>query len=127
MKSNYPLTKTSELRVKLYVKDFYKMRRFYKNFLGYPIAAEWAEKNSKGMMFNAGSAVIELLWEPGKYNPVKNCRLSLKIKDVWKLWKKVKDHGDIVFHIRDNPWGDTSFAINDPEGFEITFFSPTKR
>lgn len=124
----YPLTKTTEFRLKLYPKDFFLVKDFYENTLGYPIVNSWDYGNDKGVMFNAGTAIIELITPRGEYLPIQGSNISLQVEDVWALWEKLKDHPNIVKPLGLNPWvgGDVSFRINDPEGFRISFFSPKK-
>jgi catechol 2,3-dioxygenase-like lactoylglutathione lyase family enzyme len=74
----YPLTKVQEFRLKLYVKDFDKSREFYQDLLGYSVVNEWdrGEKDKK-VMFNTGSAIIELLTPEGGYVPLQGSSISL--------------------------------------------------
>ena len=57
------------------------------------------------------------------HNP--SCDVSLRVSDVQSLWNELKDRSQVIFGLRDNSWGDTSFCIADPGGFRLTFFSPT--
>ena len=123
--SNNERTHVSEFRLKLYPKNFDLTKSFYQNILSFPIITEWNEADDDcGVMFDTGAGIIELL-TPEEYIPVAACSISLAVKDVWTLWSKLKDITPIVHALRDNAWGDISFAIKDPEGFAITFF--TKR
>ncbi len=116
------LTKVTEFRLKLYPKNFSTMRNFYERKLGFPIVHEWSDKN-KGVMFKVGDAILELLGGHAEKGPSKGADISLKVPDVWKLWEKLKDYDKIIFKLRENAWGDVSFCITDPEGFQITFFT----
>lgn len=119
--------KVTELRVKLYPEDFATSKQFYKDILGFEIAREWDRgQTDKGVMFNTGSGVIELLSKGEKEN-VKGCSLSLEVENVKALWEKLKDNATVVFALRDNSWGDTSFCIADPGNFELTFFTKTSK
>ena len=73
-------------------------------------------------MFKAGQGIIELLNE-GRQKKVEGGGISLEVKDVWKLFKRIK--AKVVFSMRNNDWGDSSFCIRDPSGLEITFFTKT--
>lgn len=120
----YPLTQTIQFRVKLYPQDFSKVRDFYEKLLGYPILNSWDGENNKGVMFDTGVAIIELLTPKAGYVPVKGVGLSLMISDVWQLWEKLQDHPNITKPFSVSSWGDAGFQIADPEGFLITFFTP---
>ena len=78
-------------------------------------------------MFDTGSGIIELLVPKKKYANPQGVDVSLQVKNVGKLWNKLKEKTDIVFPPRDNTWGDTSFCIQDPEGFRLIFFTETKQ
>lgn len=122
----YFLTKTNEFRLKLYPSNFKKVKDFYENILNFPLLDSWGGETN-GAMFNTGAGVIELLTPKQEYISVLGTAVSLGVDDVWKLWKEIKDKVKIVHAIRDNSWGDTSFRISDPEGFEITFFTKTNK
>lgn len=127
-KSIQKLTLVTEFRFKLYPKDFYKVKDFYENVLSYQIVDSWDSENDKGVMFNTGDAILELLTPKDGYKPVQGAGLSLMVKDVWTLWEKLKDHPNIIKPLSLHPssWGDVGFRIADPEGFQITFFTPDK-
>jgi len=113
-----------QFRLKLYPKDFARVRSFYETYLGFPVINEWDRgEDDRGVMFTVGSAILELLSPEGGYKPISGSDLSLEVPNVTELWEQVKDDGNIVHSLRDNPWGDTSFCISDPEGFAITFFT----
>ena len=119
------LTKVQEFRVKLYPKNYQASVLFYRNVLLFPVIKEWDRAADQGTMFDTGLAIIELLHE-GNPQPVNGCDLSLEVADVWKLFKDLKQKAKIVFPLRDNEWGDSSFCVADPSGFEITFFTKTE-
>ncbi len=124
MKSN--LTAVSELRVKLYVSDFAGRRAFYAEVVGWPVIEEWNHgPNQRGVMFDTGSGVLELLYERGAGPHATNCDVSLRVPDVWQLWQELRNDAQVVFPLRDNAWGDSSFCIADPGGFRLTFFTVT--
>ncbi len=117
-------TQVKEFRLKLYVNNFEKVKDFYANILQFPIANEWNRGvDDKGIMFDTGSGIIELLSPDENYVPVQGCDVSLEVIDVHALWQYVQDKAIIIFSIRKNDWGDTSFCIADPEGFHLTFFT----
>ena len=124
-KNIYPLTRTNEFRLKLYPSDFKKVKDFYENVLSFPLLNSWVGETS-GAMFNAGASIIELLTPKEEYVPIRGAAVSLGVDDVWKLWEELRGKIKIVHDLRNNSWGDTSFRVSDPEGFEITFFTKTK-
>jgi catechol 2,3-dioxygenase-like lactoylglutathione lyase family enzyme len=53
--------------------------------------------------------------------------LTIEVDDVDKIYKEIKKLGiDIKIDIRDEPWGDRHFAIQDPNGIgiDIVKYSP---
>ncbi len=120
----YPLAKVKEFRLKLYVKDFSESKNFYQNFLGYPVIKEWDRgEKDRGIMFDTGTTVLEVLTSEAGYKPLQGVDVSWEVEDVGKLWQKFKDYKNVIFELRDNDWGDTSFKIKDPDGFGLTFFT----
>jgi len=117
-----PLFKVSEFRLKLYPQNYKECLRFYRDVLYFPIIQQWDRKDSKGVMFDTGAAIIELLWD-GSSVKAKGVDISVQVKDVWTLASKLKGKVKVIHPLRDNAWGDTSYAIQDPAGFEITFFT----
>lgn len=117
----------TEFRLKLYPKDFKIVRKFYEHTLQLPIINQWDRGEAdRGVMFQVGPAVLEILSPEQAYRPLTGSGLSLEVLDLHALWDELKDVAPVVFEIRDNPWGDTSFCIADPEGFEITFFEKAR-
>ena len=118
------MTDIAEFRLKLYPKDFQTVQAFYEQTLGLPLLNEWDRgEHDKGVMFKVGTAVLELLTPEEAYRPITGVGLSLEVSDVHTLWQELQAKAPVIFTIRDNPWGDTSFCIADPEGFEVTFFT----
>ena len=121
------LTKVYEFRVKLYVKNFYKTKDFYNKILNYKLIKSWDEHEDQGAMFDTGNGVIiELLTPDNNYKKIQGCDVSLRVKDVWKLYSELKNKVKIIKKLSNRKWGDTDFKIKDTEGFNITFFSKTK-
>ncbi len=113
-----------QFRLKLYPNNFDLVRNFYENVLGFNAVKDWDRGNDdKGVMFDVGGAILELLSRKEKNRSAVGSDISLWVEDVHTLWDAMKDSQKIIFPLRDNEWGDTSFCISDPEGFEITFFT----
>lgn len=114
-----------EFRLKLYPKDFYKVRNFYEKELGFKVTNEWDRGElHKGVMFNVGTTTLELLSPEDGYQPVVGASASWEVPNVHELWKHWEGKPNVFHPLRDNAWGDTSFGISDPEGFKISFFTP---
>jgi catechol 2,3-dioxygenase-like lactoylglutathione lyase family enzyme len=117
-------TKETEFRLKIYPKEFEKVREFYEKTLGYRVAKEWNRgEDDLGVMFDTGTAVIELLSPVDLGVPVSGVDVSLHVEDSKKLWERLKNEVEVVKELHHTDWGDTAFTISDPEGFEITYFT----
>lgn len=58
----------------------------------------------------------------------KGMYLTIEVDDVDKIYKKLKKNGlPITIEIRDEPWGDRHFAIQDPNGISIDIVKYTPR
>jgi predicted enzyme related to lactoylglutathione lyase len=114
-------TRVKQFRLKLYVSDLTTRRRFYEEVIGWPMLTEF----ESGVMYDTGAAVFELLRHPEPEPHSSSCDVSLEVDDVHTLWRRLENCAKVVFPLRDNPWGDTSFCIADPGGFRLTFFSLT--
>ena len=120
--------KVSEFRLKLHPKNFHAVKEFYGDVLHFPVTDQWDNgEKDKGVMFSVGSTTLELLTPKNDY-PLAGTggtSIALEVVDVMGLWNELRDKTPVVFEPRDNSWGDTSFCISDPEGFQITFFTKT--
>ncbi|MDA1079901.1 MAG: hypothetical protein O2840_04415 [bacterium] len=114
-------THVQEFRFIRLVHDLKVQRAWYEKTFDWPVVDEW----SHGVMFDTGVAVFELIQETD-VEASSGSRIAISVPDVWSLFQRIKDHVTLIFPLRDNSWGDTSFRIVDPEGFPITFFTPTK-
>ena len=60
-----------------------------------------------------------------KFSSVSSIKLlSMKVKNVKKLYDHFCKKNITLGELKDNPWGDTSFNLIDPEGNRIAFFTP---
>ena len=118
------IARVKEFRLKLYPDNFDKMRSFYADILGYPVINEWNHgKTERGVMFDTGGAILELLLPQDGHKPLQGVSVSWEVDDVVLLWEEIKNKVPVEFEPRHNTWGDTSFRITDPEGLKITFFT----
>ncbi len=114
----------SEFRLKLYPKNFALVREFYEKQLQFPVVNEWDRgDDDKGVMFNVGGTILELLSPSEGYQPIVGADLSLEVPNVQELWEEMKDKHNVLHPIGHNDWGDTSFCIAGPEGFPISLFT----
>ena len=117
-----------EVRVHIYVKNMEEMVRFYNQILEFPVVKYWRYSDGDGTMINLGGNIIELFSKNRRNYSDKsfhgNVSLSAKVKDVYKFYEKMKKKNIQLGSLVENPWGDASFDIIDPEGNRLVFFSP---
>lgn len=118
-----------EVRVHVYVKNMEEMVRFYNQILEFPVVRYWRYSDGDGTQINVGGNLIEL-FSKGRRNYSNknfhgNVSLSVKVNDVYKFYDKMKKKNITLGDLIENPWGDASFYIIDPEGNRLAFFSPT--
>ena len=120
---------SKEVRVHMYVKNMEEMVRFYNQILEFPVVRYWRFADGNGTQINLGGNLIELFskhrhnYYDKSFNG--NVSLSVKVPDVYKFYKKMKKKNIQIGELIENPWGDASFHIIDPEGNRLAFFSPT--
>ena len=118
-----------EVRVHVYVRDMKEMVRFYNQILEFPVVRYWRYSDGDGTQINLGGNLIELFSKGQRNYSNKSFHgpisLSLKVSDVYKFYDKMQKKNIQLGELIENPWGDASFHIIDPEGNRLAFFSPT--
>jgi len=119
---------SKEARIHIYVSDMKEMVRFYNQILEFPVVRYWRYSDGDGTMMDIGGNVIEL-FSKGRRNFSDrsfygNVSLSIKVDNVCKLYEKFCKKNIKLGELISHEWGDSSFAIVDPEGNRLVFFSP---
>ena len=123
-----------ELRVSLTVRDFERLRAFYRDVVGLPEAQSW-EFNGRGVVFDVGRATLELIDEEhaafvdevevGGDASTGGIRLALAVPDAARAAAELVDGGArLLGEARGTPWGDVNARTQPPEGPQLTVFSP---
>ena len=117
-----------EARLHIYVSDMKEMVRFYNQILEFPVVRYWRYSDGDGTMIDIGGNIIEL-FSKGRRNYSNknyygNVSLSIKVKNVSKLYDHFCKKNITLGELEDNPWGDSSFSLVDPEGNRLAFFTP---
>ncbi len=115
--------KVKHIRIKLYVGDFDVRRNFYESMLQWPVVEEWTDPNHRGVMYDTGAGILELLESASADLHNGSSDISLEVEDVEAVWMKFEKCVSVVFALRNNSWGDRSFCVQDPGGFRLTFFT----
>ena len=119
---------SKEARVHIYVSNMKEMVRFYNQIMEFPVVRYWRYSDGDGTMMDIGGNIIELFSKGRRNfsdkNFYGNVSLSIKVKDVCKLYEKFQKKNIQLGELIENEWGDSSFAVIDPEGNRLVFFSP---
>lgn len=125
----------SELRVSITVRDFERLRAFYRDIVGLPEAQSW-EFNGHGVVFDVGRATLELIDEEhaafvdrvevGEDAGTGGIRLALAVPDAATAAEAMVAGGaELLGEARETPWGDVNARTRPPEGPQVTVFSPS--
>ncbi|MSR84956.1 VOC family protein [Candidatus Uhrbacteria bacterium] len=112
----------SELRVMVDVKDLSAVRKFYQNILGFQERV-LPDAEEEIAMFELGEGRVIEFFAEQEIQRSQKLELSLEVPDVRVLWERLQEQVTVVFPLRHNEWGDTSFAIKDPAGCTLIFFT----
>ena len=119
---------SKEARLHIYVSDMKDMVRFYNKIMEFPVVRYWRSAGGDGTMLDIGGNIIELFSKNkknyGNKNFYGNVSMSVRVRDVHKLYEKFSKKNITIGELVDNDWGDSSFEVLDPEGNRIAFFSP---
>mgnify|MGYP003114798709 FL=1 len=119
---------SKEARIHIYVSNMKEMVRFYNQIMEFPVVRYWRYSDGDGTMLDIGGNIIELFSKGRKnYSEKKfhgNVSLSMRVNDVCKLYGKFQKKNIELGELVENEWGDSSFAVIDPEGNRLVFFSP---
>ena len=123
-----------ELRVSLTVRDFEKLRAFYRDAAGLTEEQSW-DFHGHGVVFDVGRATLELIDEEhaafvdevevGGPAATGGIRLALAVPDaVAAAGRLVAGGAELLAEARQTPWGDVNARTQPPEGPQLTVFSP---
>lgn len=122
-----------ELRVSLTVRDFERLRAFYRDVVGLTEAQSW-DFHGHGVVFDVGRATLELIDEEhaafvdevevGRPAGTDGIRLALAVPDAAAAAARLADGGaELLAEVRETPWGDVNARTQPPEGPQLTLFS----
>ena len=114
-------TMVQELRVMSYVSDLVPLKEFYETVLGYRPRRLGKDSEDIFMVEHGPGRVLEYFQQDQAL--ASTLKLSLQIEDVHALWRELEYQVSVVFPLRHNDWGDTSFAVQDPVGTTLIFFT----
>jgi catechol 2,3-dioxygenase-like lactoylglutathione lyase family enzyme len=123
----------TELRVSITVRDYERLRAFYRDTVGLTETQSW-EFHGRGVVFDVGRATLELIDEEhaafvddvevGRDAATGGLRLALAVSDAAAAAARLADGGaELLGDARETPWGDVNARTRPPEGPQLTVFS----
>jgi len=123
-----------QLRIVIKAKHFDRTARFYGEVLGLPRLQSWEREDARGALFQAGSAVVEVIGRPRTegasgwdetydyQGPQQKMVLSLVVPSAEQAYQALhlRDK-NIPGGLRDGDDGTRVFQTHDPDGVVILF------
>ena len=127
------MSAAQELRMVITVDDFDRVVRFYRDTVGLSVESEWDRDDGRGVLFDAGRAVLEVFDRKQKEsNDILEAgqvvggdiRMALRVDDVDGAFHRlVVDGAPLMAHPLDAPWGHRIARLKTPHGMQLTLFS----
>ena len=111
------------------VKSITRSLAFYRDILGFETMMKNPENDPVWMMLGKGNALIMLQQEESideEYPALKGksggaLTFFIQVDDIDSLYERVKGNADLVKPLAATPYGKREFAVQDPDGFILTF------
>ena len=100
---------------------------FYRDTLGFPVVGGWDRgEDDRGAILGAASGLVELikLAQDQEYVAPAGVSLYVEVDDVDAFHAQLAAHGLRAPAPEDRPWGHRQFSVKDPDGVQVTLFSP---
>jgi len=108
-------------------EDYDRSVAFYSDVLQLPVVHSWDRGRDRGAFFGAGSGIVEVVSDAGGFRGPRRQGVSIEADDPPALYRRIGDTGvPFALELTEQPWGTVEFAVLDPDGNAVTFFSPEK-
>jgi uncharacterized glyoxalase superfamily protein PhnB len=122
-----------KLELLIYVTGLQKSIDFYVKILGFRLGQILPEKNDPtyaSIFIGENKLMLCLARESNKKFYRKGLsgsgvQLFVQVENVDDVYQKLKNKVEIIDGIETKPWGDREFTLKDPDGYLISFFTPT--
>ena len=94
---------------------------FYTQVLGFELENRMPADDGEWCALACGEAGIMFYTAPGGASPKMTGQVYFNPDDVRALWEKIKDHVSVAWELEEMDYGMLEFAIEDPNGYTITF------
>lgn len=108
-------------------EDYDRSVAFYRDVLQLPVVYSWDRGRDRGTFFGAASGIVEVVSDTGgRWGPRKQ-GVSIEVDDAPALYGRIRDTGvPFALELTEEPWGTVEFAVLDPDGNAVTFFTPNE-
>lgn len=126
-------TNNMNLNAGIFTEKLEESKKFYTENLGFGVAFEnefyillHTPNNQATISFTKANHHTQQPFFKTEYCG-KGMYYTIEVEDVDALYKKLKRKGvDVKIELRDEPWGDRHFAVEDPNGIGLDFVKYTK-
>jgi uncharacterized glyoxalase superfamily protein PhnB len=118
----------------IYVSDIFKSIYFYRDILGFKMGELYPDRecptyapifvgDNKLMLSQARDSNKSLHQD---HLGGSGLQMFIRVDNVDEELHRIKNQVPLVKNIENKPWGDREFTISDPDGYLISFYTPTK-
>lgn len=107
------------------VADLARSLDFYTRVLGFRVGGTWPDEQPCWVMLDHSDVHIMLVTGLHEGPPHFTGKLALHSDDVMAIHARVKDHARVVYGPEVYHYGMKEFAIEDPDGYMISFAQET--
>ncbi len=104
----------------IYVSDFDKSMKFYKDMLGFNLIR--VDESNRFAAFEFNGAIFMFEKKPEWVQPTKGIVLRFTISNLESYYEQLKSKGvEIYKSLEVKSYGATRFYIKDPDGYQLKF------
>jgi len=116
------------------MKDFDRAVAFYRDTLGLTQLAAWENDGGHGVLLDAGRATLEI-FDEAQAKAIDEIEVGRRVAGQVRVAIRTADSGSAATELVRmgaeilggpviTPWGDHNVRISDPEGIQLTLFTP---
>ncbi len=114
-----------DLTPQLLVSDWARSIEFYTGVLGFTLDGLWPQDKPDWCMLDHGNVHIMCTTEAHEGPPHFTGKLALHTDDVMAVFERVNGRAKLVYGPEVYHYGMKEFAIEDPDGYMLSFSQPT--
>lgn len=117
-----------DFRVIFVARNYDTTIRFYRDIMEFPVVTAWDDHEPRGTIFSVGSGTVEVVAPAGDQAHAIpfGFRLLVRHPDPDSWCARLRNKGvDVTVAPVDRTWGYREFAVRDPNGIELFFYTVT--